>query len=316
MPGRLALGEGSEHAHAVGAHHLVLDQKARHLLACRADQAAALAQGVREQPHVTREALSDGERAGAAFVGQHGHRDAPAFADLPDQMIARHAGVLEEHLAELALAGHLPQRSHGDAGRVELAEHERDAAVAIFRIGAAQHEDPVRPRAEGGPDLLPVQHEVVAVEDGAGLERRQVAAGTGLAEALAPDLVAGEHGRDEAAALRFAAVVDERRTEQPDAERVQDRRGVGARQLRLEDGLLDLRGAAAAPLGWPAHAQVARLIELALPVAAHRHERVLGGSGVAELFAPRPPDVGGEPAAQLVLEGQCLGRQIDIHGAR
>ena len=248
---------------------------------------------------------------GAALVGEHGHRDAPAFADLADQMFAWHARVLEEHLAELALAGDLAQRPHGDAGRVELAEHERDAAVAVLRIGAAS----TKIQSAHGPKVVqtfwPFSTKWSPSSDGAGLERREVAAGAGLAEALAPDLVAGEHGRDEAAALLLAAVVDERRTEQADAERVQDRRGVGARQLRLEDRLLDLRGAAAAPLGWPVHAEVARLVELALPGAAHLHERVLGASGVAELLAPRPPDVGGEPAAQLVLEGQGLGRQIE-----
>jgi hypothetical protein len=51
--------------------------------------------------------------------------------------------------------------------------------------------------------------------------------------------------------------MDERRAEEPDAEDVQDRRRVGEHQLGLEDRLLDLRRAAAAPLGRPVHAEVA-----------------------------------------------------------
>src|SRR5262249_25147937 len=78
---------------------------------------------------------------------------------------------------------------------------------------------------EGRPHLLSVQHEVIAVECGGGLERCEVAAGPRLAEALAPDLVAGEHRWNEPPALRFAAVVDQGWSEQPDAEDVQDRRG-------------------------------------------------------------------------------------------
>src|SRR5204862_391647 len=86
----------------------------------------------------------------------------------------------------------------------------------------------------------------VAVEARRGLERGEVAARARLAEALAPDLVAREHGRDEAAALRLAAVVDECGTEEPDAEDVEDGWGVGARQLGLHDRLLELRAATAA----------------------------------------------------------------------
>src|SRR5213078_2385146 len=144
-----------------------------------------------------------GERPDAPLVAEDGHGDAPALAGLPHQVLARHARVLEEDLAELALAGDLAERAHAHARRVELHEEEGDAAVAVLRVGACEDEDPVGPRAEGGPHLL-------AVEPCRGLERGEVAARPGLAEALAPDLVAREQGRDEAAALRLAAVVDER----------------------------------------------------------------------------------------------------------
>src|SRR4030095_16871696 len=103
-------------AHAVGTHDLVLDQQPRDFLPRAAGEAPALLERRRQHAEVAREALRVGERAGAALVGEDGHGDAPALADLADQMLHRDARVLEEDLAELALAGHLaerPERAHG-----------------------------------------------------------------------------------------------------------------------------------------------------------------------------------------------------------
>src|SRR5204863_5981324 len=124
------------------------------------------------------------------------------------------------------------------------------------------------------------------------------AAGTRLAEALAPDLLGRQHRRDEAAALGLAAVVDQRRPEEADAEEVDDGRRVGPRELGLEQRLLDLRRSAAAPLRWPAHAEVACLVELPLPAAAELDQAVLGRARVAQLFSPRSRHVGAEPGAE------------------
>ena len=44
-------------------------------------------------------------------------RDRPALVQLADQVRARHAHVVEEHLAELLVAGDVPDRPHRDAGR-------------------------------------------------------------------------------------------------------------------------------------------------------------------------------------------------------
>src|SRR5437016_6938641 len=70
------------------------------------------------------------------------------------------------------------------------------------------------------PHLLAAHHEAVAVGLGARPERGQVAPGAGLAEELAPELVGGEDGREEAALLRLAAVRDERRAGVVDAHAV------------------------------------------------------------------------------------------------
>src|SRR5206468_5570703 len=114
-----------------------------------------------------------------------------------------------------------------------LHEQERDAAVAVLRVGAREHEDPIGPRPEGSPNLLTVDDEFVAFEAGARLEGSEIAPGARLTEALAPDLVSRQHRRQEAAALLFRAVMDEGWTAKPDAEEVDDRGGVGARHFRF-----------------------------------------------------------------------------------
>ena len=82
-------------------------------------------------------------------------------------------------------------------GRAHVDQEHRDAHLLLdLGIGAGEQQAVVG----GGvgvavPDLLPVHDVAVAVAHGAGLERREVGAGFGLGEALAPDHVAGRHAR-------------------------------------------------------------------------------------------------------------------------
>jgi hypothetical protein len=64
-----------------------------------------------------------------------------------------------------------------------------------LRIGARDEDAPARHVGKRGPHLLPVDDEFFAVAHGTRLQRREVAAGTGLAEELAPDLGAVEDAR-------------------------------------------------------------------------------------------------------------------------
>jgi len=91
--------------------------------------------------------------------------------------------------------------------------------------------------------------------------------------------------------------MNQRGTEQADAEKVENLRRVGARQLFLEDRLLDLGGAAAAPLRRPIHAEIARFVELALPLAAQLHQAVFGRPRIAQLVVPPAGKIGLEPCA-------------------
>ena len=68
------------------------------------------------------------------------------------------AGVVEEHLVELAAAGDLLDRPHLDAGLVHRHQQERQTLVPRrLGIGAGDHEAPVRHVRERGPHLLTVR---------------------------------------------------------------------------------------------------------------------------------------------------------------
>ena len=71
----------------------------------RAEVEGAQAAGLRER-----------RRPGTPLEGQRGQRHRPTPVDLADQVGIGHPRVVEEHLVELGVAGHLPQRPHLDAG--------------------------------------------------------------------------------------------------------------------------------------------------------------------------------------------------------
>src|SRR3712207_9154502 len=71
------------------------------------------------------------------------------------------------------------------------------------RVGADQQLGEVRGRGVGGPDLVAGHHVLVAVTDRAGAQRREVRAGLGLGEALAPDLLAAQDPRQDRKSTRL-----------------------------------------------------------------------------------------------------------------
>ena len=76
---------------------------------------------------------------------------------------------------------------HRDARRLHVDQQERDAFLLLgVGIGAHEGKDHVGPVRHRRPDLLPVDHIVVAVANRARLEAGEVRAGAGLRVALAP----------------------------------------------------------------------------------------------------------------------------------
>src|SRR5207247_9021207 len=86
--------------------------------------------------------------------------------------------------------------------------------------GVRSHEKdaPLRETRVARPDLLTVDDELVAVDLGTRAERGEVGPRVRLAESLAPELVAGEHFRQEALLLLVGPMVDQRRSDQRDAD--------------------------------------------------------------------------------------------------
>src|SRR5438876_9099765 len=155
-----------------------------------------------------------------AFVREDAHRDLPAGAAVAHEPVLAHLDAVEEHLGELRLAVHLPERPDRDAGAAHVDEQQREPRVLRgIRLGAAEEEAPVGDVGMARPDLLAVHDEGPAAPPGPRAERCEVGAGAGLGEALAPELTAGEERAEEAVALRGGAVVQDRGTDQVDGRR-------------------------------------------------------------------------------------------------
>ena len=126
----------------------------------------------------------------------------PAVADVAEPLGVGDAHVGEVHLVELGLAGHLAQRPHLDAGRVHVDDEVRSCPCACGARGrCGRRACPSRDEVgERGPHLLAVDDPLVAVAHARVRQAGDVGAGAGLAEQLAPDLLAGEQRAQVAAA--------------------------------------------------------------------------------------------------------------------
>jgi len=161
----------------------------------------------------------------AALVLQRRDRDLPAAVQLAEQVLARHAHGVEEHLVELGLAGHLAERAHRDARALHVDEQARDALGAPgLGIGAAEEHAPVGVVPERRPDLLAGHLEVIAPEHRLRAQRGQIRARARLGEAEAPEVIGGQDARGEAPLLRLAAVGEDGRAGDADAEVADDLR--------------------------------------------------------------------------------------------
>ena len=100
---------------------------------------------------------------------------------------------VEEHLAELVASRHRPDGVHVDAGGVVVDQHHRQTAVSrLGRARAQQHDAALRHRGLRGPDLAAVDDPVVAVAHRLRAQRREIAPGVRLREALAPAFLTAE----------------------------------------------------------------------------------------------------------------------------
>src|SRR5690606_3035468 len=189
-----------------------------------------------------------------------------------------------------------------------------DAGVLLRGVGADEGEAPVGVLGAGGPDLLAVDQEVVALVLGAGRKAGQVRAGAGFGEALAPPDLAGDDAGDVALLLLFGPVFQERRAEHHDAHAADRVVGAGSGQF-LDD---DLRSggveSAAAVLGRPGRHAPALLAHDLLPGEARRIGlRLVEGARAGGLALQRRREVLRDPVARLLAKGHEVDIGLRFH---
>ena len=105
---------------------------------------------------------------------------------------------VDEDLVELRFAGDLVHRPHLDAGLPHRQHEEADALVfGHVPVGAGDQHAVVGGGGERRPDLLAVDHPVVALAVGAGAQAGQVRSRAGLAVEQAPLALAADRRRDQ-----------------------------------------------------------------------------------------------------------------------
>ena len=125
-----------------------------------------------------------------------------------------------------------------------------------------------------------------------------------LRKALTPDFFRRQHGLNEAALVLFAANVEQQWTRPTVRNRVEHDRRVMAFHDACGDPLIFGVHAIAAIFGGPGHAEIARLINLALPVA-QKIKLLIGGNfheGQRQHKARVAHRVFGEPRIALLFE--------------
>ena len=147
-----------------------------------------------------------------ALVHERGTGDGPATALSAEPVGIRDARVREEHLVELGIAGELAQRSDLDPGGGHVADEEAEALMlGQVRVGACEQDAPPGDVRNRRPDLLSVDDPFVAVAHGPGCKAGEIGPGARLAEQLAPDVLAGPQGGEEARSLLGGAECEDGR---------------------------------------------------------------------------------------------------------
>jgi hypothetical protein len=147
----------------------------------------------------------------ASLEAQSRHRDLPAAALLTEDICDRDPDAGEEHLGETVRTVQLAKWPNLHAGAVHWDHQKSQGLMSGRRVsGAHQSEHPVRPCAEGSPDLLAVDDVLVAVADRTSPYRGQVAARLGLGEPLAPHVFTAQYPRQPPRLLLVGAKGDDR----------------------------------------------------------------------------------------------------------
>ena len=198
---------------------------------------------------------------GIAFVHQRGDRHPPAGANRAKPLGVGDAHIVEIHLVEVRTAGHLLDRPDFHPWRLHVQEEEGQALMLRHvGVGAGNDDAPVAIMRAGGPDLLAIDHPVIAILYRAGPQRAEIGPAGRFGEQLAPEFLRLQRRRGKAVALfRRAPGADGGQAHaKADGEDAGQRLVLGF--LLIEDHLLDLRAALAAPFLRPGNAGKAVIV--------------------------------------------------------
>lgn len=142
----------------------------------------------------------------------------PTAVDVTDHVSLRHADTAVVRRCGLETADGVDRRPR--EARVVGRHHEDGDAFVLgcLGIGTACEPHVVGGIGAGGEDFVAVDDPLVAVGDGAGLERGEVGAGFGLGVADREDDVAGQDARQEALLLLVGAVLHQCRADRVDGD--------------------------------------------------------------------------------------------------
>ena len=171
-------------------------------------------------------------------------------------------------------------------------------------VGAREQDAPVGDVGVAGPDLVPVDHVLVAVARRGGAQRREVGAGVGLAEALAPAVAPADQAGKEAILDGVAAVRADALHEVAEA---RARRRARGGDLLVEDHVEHGRQVVTAEPRRPAQPEEPGVVERGVPFGLARPVLVVGRRrGQAGVVL-------GEPGAQAAAELGFGGRVTKVH---
>ena len=145
------------------------------------------------------------------FLGQVLHQVDEAHALLAEQVLGGHLHVGERQLCGvLRVQADLVEVAAAlEALHAALDDQQREALGALVGIGLRDHDHQVGVDAVGDEGLGAVEHVVIALLDGAGLDALQVAAGAGFGHRDRGDDLAGAELRQPALLLLVGGEVEQ-----------------------------------------------------------------------------------------------------------
>src|ERR1700730_8529935 len=115
-------------------------------------------------------------RDSGALVAEQKLCDIPPEVLLTDAQRYRNPHIVEKHLVQMMASVDRNDRPPRDARRLHVDQQKRDSLLPLLglRIGAHEAEAPICMVRGRSPDLLAIDHVIVAVTPGGGLERSEV----------------------------------------------------------------------------------------------------------------------------------------------